>query len=250
MNLEINKNSLLTDANKLFLSSIRKISKQLFPFVAINDLKVIQNSLYIANSLKNRNIYDFMGQFVDHEIISVLGNSPAYFDHVGFEVLGSLKEYLTILQNIIPSYERDSKLFESVQLYNMLKKYDQALSKVDILKLHTNNGNIIELFSCHQHHTKTMDREKYGSKKSTMRLDVSYPLSHIAIRIEDIVVFQNLVNLLEKKFPLSIYGEGVYYNPGDMSYNIKLIIKDHAQYDELDTQIYFLEFIFITPKFE
>ena len=215
-----------------YFTGIRKMQLKQLDFAVFNDIDNITNAGLLSRRIKEIGVHDLLEDIFCKKIFKMLNGFDIKFDHVGIEVFGPLTVYKNFLLDRILDGELNFSLFSSVQVYEILKKMHCDIEQVANLKVLSNTGVGLELFSCHQHYEHTVCR-KYSHYGETPGQDSNSEISlrHLAFLVKDKAVIDRLISLTNKNNNLGVYlfGDGLYYNPGDQSSNIKLCINKKSK---------------------
>jgi len=205
-----------------YLRSVRKLKGDQIPLTLSQDMEEIQHAFVLASIFSQMDLNALLHECFSSEVQRVLSDSTVVFEHVGTEVFSPVNELKKLIERYIVRDQLSVKIFKSVQVLEFVKEYDPEITQIDIMLAQTQAGHAVELFSCHQSYIYTMLRK---SNRQVLFADATVTsLSHIALRVDNVEVLQKIQSISRVSSEFSILGKGVYFNPGDGSYNIKVIL--------------------------
>ena len=224
----------LTPSNdlSLFLKHTRQLAPSQISLILAQDIEDIEHAFSLASLLKQMNPEQLAEYYLPDDFIKLFKQAERslLFDHIGLEVFSAVESLKEPIKTYIVKNPIETHQFKSVQTLEFIQTYTPELKQVDIMHVKAESGEKIELFCCHQSYLYTLLRK---SNRQLLQADECImPLNHIAFRVTDLKLLEAIhrwVSLGKSpgknlgKTQSQLLGRGIYHNPGDNSYNLKIL---------------------------
>lgn len=222
------------------------------------DVRCIAHALSALLSLST----DATRELIPEQILTVIGDQPVEFDHIGVEIFGKLEWYIELFDrayaplgiNVVHEH-----IFPSVQVRRALA-YDESLKDVRIGRIyfaHGDNEVNLEVFEATQSWRYIALRQAalYAHLRKDAKLDGAFsrllhnadvelePVGHVAFRVpcaETVEAIQSVLLREQESSDSAMrpYVQQVFFNPSDGSTNTKFVVSTElASRLSVDSQI-------------
>jgi len=207
-----------------FFNQQRRLADHQMSLAISQDMSEIESALALSCLLSKLELKQLLAGQLSQTLYNVICQEPLTIDHIGIEVFSSVQELKPIIQEYILREKAKIHIFKSVQVLEVIQTYDPELKQVDIMMVETKDGYKVELFSCHQSYMYTLLRK---SNRQFLHPDEGImPLNHIAFKVQSKAALEHIYHKAKQDAHSVIWGKGIYYNPADGSYNVKVLLNN------------------------